>query len=426
MTRFTPYEGRDGYIFTSYSRENTDVMLEVMNTLREKKYRVWYDEGIPVGNDWPLYIANHLNDSRAVVCFLSGAAMVSPNCFSEIKTAHIRQKSTICIALDESAEILADAVKERRSLTDAEICTVIENTEKYARKRKSNTKPPRPEEWLEALSDAVFLSGKKDGAAFAEGILETGIITEEFRGSYDTDTGSRKSFNRWLVAVAACVILLAGLTYEGVKVFNGYTGEIPAPEAAEAAMPMPAPTVDPELLHGLLSSSVSFPDAQQERAVRQATGISEGEVEDTALQGITSLSFCGKTVLSSPDGISYKDGKWTANGAPVAQGEIKDLSVIKTMYYLEELTAVYQRIDSAAPLRELPVLRRLDVSGNPLIDINLAEGFGSLETLNISHTRIRSLVSTAYPPSLRTVYVSTDMLPMELPEDAPFEVVLTK
>ena len=84
---FKPYEGRKPFIFVSYSHRNSDRVIDTIRIVHEKMYRLWYDEGIPAGDDWPRYISDHMRDCRMVLFFLSRTALASPNCLSEISTA---------------------------------------------------------------------------------------------------------------------------------------------------------------------------------------------------------------------------------------------------------------------------------------------------------------------------------------------------
>ena len=79
-TFFRPYEGKRSYAFISYSHRNTERVLSVITRLHEGKLRLWYDEGIPPGNDWPSNINAHMRACSAVVFFRSASALASPNC----------------------------------------------------------------------------------------------------------------------------------------------------------------------------------------------------------------------------------------------------------------------------------------------------------------------------------------------------------
>ena len=84
---FKPYEGKRPYLFISYSHSQSPEVVDTIRLLHEDRWRLWYDEGIPAGGDWPKNIEQHLRQSAAVLFFLSKSALASQNCFSEIKTA---------------------------------------------------------------------------------------------------------------------------------------------------------------------------------------------------------------------------------------------------------------------------------------------------------------------------------------------------
>ena len=68
---FKPYEGKRPYLFISYPHKQSDAVVDTIRILHEKGYRLWYDEGIPAGSDWPANIAQHMRDCQAVICFIS-------------------------------------------------------------------------------------------------------------------------------------------------------------------------------------------------------------------------------------------------------------------------------------------------------------------------------------------------------------------
>lgn len=427
MNRFVPYEGKKPYVFISYARGDTEVMLNAMNLLRAKNYRLWYDEGIPGGTDWPAYIAEHLKNSAAALFFLSAKSFVSPNCLNEMAEASNSSIKTLCIPLDATAALICNAIRENRELTENELETIVAETESYAARRKSKVKLPTAADWLKALKNIEFIeiSGPEE---IPETIFKSGILKDSMIGDYgeDDNGGNGSGLNKWIIYIIICILLLGGLVYGAYKISTERQTETIVVQTPAPATPKP--TIDPNTIPGI-NSYLEFPetDTQQERAVRQMSGISEGRIEDSALRDITQLHFCGKTLVLSADKIKCKDGRWYAGTTPVAKGEISDLSIIKKMYYLESLSLVYQNIHSIADLAELQLLSVLDVSGNPVSEINLEKGFERLETLNISHTGIKRLPpKEASPKSLKTICVSAEMLPMEIPDGTAYEVVLVK
>ena len=57
-TLLRPYEGTQPYIFVSYAHKNDAAVLEIIGTLQSRGFRVWYDEGIEAGSEWPESIAS--------------------------------------------------------------------------------------------------------------------------------------------------------------------------------------------------------------------------------------------------------------------------------------------------------------------------------------------------------------------------------
>jgi hypothetical protein len=55
---FEAYKGSDPYIFVSYAHRDAEIVYPELKTLQDHGYRVWYDEGIDPGNEWPREIAS--------------------------------------------------------------------------------------------------------------------------------------------------------------------------------------------------------------------------------------------------------------------------------------------------------------------------------------------------------------------------------
>ena len=86
-TLLRPYEGTQPYIFVSYAHKNDAAVLEIIGTLQSRGFRVWYDEGIEAGSEWPESIASHLERAQLVLAFLSPAYLQCPD---EEKAGHQR------------------------------------------------------------------------------------------------------------------------------------------------------------------------------------------------------------------------------------------------------------------------------------------------------------------------------------------------
>jgi len=96
------YEGDKPYIFVSYAHKESEIVFSIIERLSEKGYRIWYDDGISPGSEWPEYIASHLNGCEVCLAFISPISANSPNCRKEINFALSKNKSFIGVFLSET------------------------------------------------------------------------------------------------------------------------------------------------------------------------------------------------------------------------------------------------------------------------------------------------------------------------------------
>lgn len=83
-----PYDGQRPYVFISYARADSEVVLEVVRLLNQHKYRVWYDlYGIDSGANWSETILQKINNCTAFVVFLSPNSVKSNHVRSEVSQA---------------------------------------------------------------------------------------------------------------------------------------------------------------------------------------------------------------------------------------------------------------------------------------------------------------------------------------------------
>lgn len=101
-TLLRPYEGTLPYLFVSYAHKNDAAVLEIIGTLQSRGFRVWYDEGIEAGSEWPESIASHLERAQLVLAFLSPAYLQSDNCRKEMHYALTKKKPVINVYLEQT------------------------------------------------------------------------------------------------------------------------------------------------------------------------------------------------------------------------------------------------------------------------------------------------------------------------------------
>ena len=98
---FKPYEGTDSYIFVSYSHSDSESVSKILNALSQNGYRIWYDDGIEWGAEWPESIAVHLSRCTVCVAFHSKSSLKSVNCRQEIYYALKNKRTLVSIFLDD-------------------------------------------------------------------------------------------------------------------------------------------------------------------------------------------------------------------------------------------------------------------------------------------------------------------------------------
>lgn len=382
---FQPYEGKRPYIFISYPHKESDTVVETIRILHDKRYRMWYDEGIPAGSDWPANIARHMQECEAVICFVSDHFLKSPNCFSEIRAAVHLKKTILVVYLDDSVP-----TGQWKPLLEGRTAIPVHST---ARER-------------------------------ARAILNTGFVRRRFRRTL------RERIHWGMLALAASMLLFVSSAAALGALVSGRWSIPRQTEIVEQTVPQETgepPAVVVDLGDAEKYFAVEFPDSQQERAIRDALGAGQEEVLSADLAGIKKLYFCGNMVLQSPDGIAFDgEGCCRVNGARVVQGSVSDLKVIGKLAYLEELALVCQPVTNLEALKQLVLLRELSLAGSDIQVLDALAELPSLEVLHLEHTAVRDLRVLEGLPRLKTVTVSLDMLPLIWDEDAGFTVVLVQ
>jgi len=400
---FKPYEGKRPFLFISYAHLQSEMVLDTIKILHDSGYRLWYDEGIPPGNDWPSCIANHMRDCGAVLFFVSSRAYGSENCYSEM-----------CAAADQGKPIL-----------------VI--------KLEDVTAPAR---WSEVLKGAPELPLIEDSLERAVAILESGFVKKSFHYTLleklpMNAIGIGLSFIFFLASVLLLEALVSGRwapfekkqERENLVMTSGLT-EVPISTVTPTPSPTatPTPTTVPIGWNDIETLfPVEFPDAQQEREYRRILGVSDGDILKRQLAEVKELYFCGSIACTGFDAVSFsEDGTCRVNGAPIVTGKVSDLSVIHSTVRLEKLALICQPIQDISGLDGLLLLRELSLAGSSLVELPMLENLPSLEILHLEHTNISNLEMLDNLPNLKKVTVSRDMLPLSWDKNARFEVVLIK
>ncbi len=446
---FRPYEGRKPYLFVSYSHRNSEQVLDVIRIIHDRRYRLWYDEGIPAGSDWPRNIAVHMRDCRAVLFFLSRTALASPNCLSEITTAKKQGKPILLMKLED-----IDLQGE-------------------------------DEKWRACLKGAEEISAAGDARARAERILASPQITEEFHGTEEDfrtgggTAGASAVKAKIAIILAALLLVLSaagawGIATEKIKIFitpvppptapptltprpteaptpepteeptpeptaepteepTPEPTEVPTPEPTEEPTPEPteAPTaVIPDGAKEWFTKIAEFPDATLEKAIRKALGAGDDEeIPLERLLEITELNIVGNNTYRSEQlkGLEIaEDGTVLMNSIPIKAGTVQNLELMPYMAYLKTLSLIGQPLTAVNGLSGLTLLQNLNLTGSKVQTLEGLENLPSLMNMNLSRTQVKDLTPLANLPMLNRVTVSVDMLPLTLDPEARYDVIVTK
>lgn len=96
------YEGNQPYIFVSYAHKDSKKVFQIIEQLQKRGYRIWYDEGIEPGTEWPENIAQHLIKADTFIAFVTDNSMNSANCRREINFALSKEKPFLTIILEKT------------------------------------------------------------------------------------------------------------------------------------------------------------------------------------------------------------------------------------------------------------------------------------------------------------------------------------
>lgn len=99
---FEAYTGKEPYLFASYAHADGAIVYPELIHLHKQGYRVWYDEGIDPGNEWPEEVAKALASASHFLVFISPNAVNSKNVRNEINFALKFQKPFLAVYIRET------------------------------------------------------------------------------------------------------------------------------------------------------------------------------------------------------------------------------------------------------------------------------------------------------------------------------------
>lgn len=94
---FDAYRGPKPFLFVSYAHKDGPVVFADLKQLHSSRYRIWYDEGIDPGNEWPDEIAKALDAADFFLVFISEHSVASRNVKNEINYALNKEKPFLAV-----------------------------------------------------------------------------------------------------------------------------------------------------------------------------------------------------------------------------------------------------------------------------------------------------------------------------------------
>ena len=99
---FEAYVGDQPHIFVAYAHADAARVYQILKLLNDHRYRVWYDEGIDPGSEWPEDVAHRLTSCATFIVFISPQAVQSRNVRNEINFALTCQVPFLAVHIEQT------------------------------------------------------------------------------------------------------------------------------------------------------------------------------------------------------------------------------------------------------------------------------------------------------------------------------------
>ncbi len=443
------YKGKENYIFISYSHKNEKEVLSIAEELAKDGYRVWYDEGIDPGTEWPEIVAEHLNSCALFLAFLSDDYMDSFNCKREVDFAIRKRKNIIAVYLKETKMTLGMEMQ----------LSSVQSIDLYQLKRDVFFQKLKASGLLESCKEGTAvetdepmeISRPKDGQEKAAPKEERAGDEKEKKkdrkkNKPEKRTGEGKSRRMGLIiagviaGVILAVILIRVITVrvtgteiagERVQFSEGY---VHIKDVTVTMQDMEKLRRFGDNLHSLGFENCTLPEGSEEvlsailpsvhfftltgcTGIRKFDFLSAGEEIsqlNLAHMGLTdeilaTLPFSSMKNLSLLD---ISENKKITDLTPVSAAseldvlyinhtKVSDLSPLSSLSGLFRLEADDCAITSLSPLKELVNFKSLHANGNDLTDLSGIENAANLEDLQVEHNDLKNLDELEHVISLK-------------------------
>ena len=122
------------YIFISYSHRDRNMILPIIKKLYESGWRIWYDEGLTIGDKYDETLETHVQNCSAFLLFATGNSLNSQYCReNEIPWAVRYGKPIVKCILEENIDYEIREGAVAATVSQAEIESALENIKGLAR-----------------------------------------------------------------------------------------------------------------------------------------------------------------------------------------------------------------------------------------------------------------------------------------------------
>ena len=95
------YRGDEPFVFVSYAHADAELAYPIISGLQERGMRIWFDDGLDVGDLWDEVIPDHVEQCTAMLCLVSPRFMDSNNCLDEIHYAKEQKRELLILHLED-------------------------------------------------------------------------------------------------------------------------------------------------------------------------------------------------------------------------------------------------------------------------------------------------------------------------------------
>ena len=95
------YRGDEPFVFVSYAHADAELAYPIISGLQERGMRIWFDDGLDVGDIWEDVIPDHVEQCAAMLCLVSTRFTDSDNCLDEIHYAKEQKRELLILHLED-------------------------------------------------------------------------------------------------------------------------------------------------------------------------------------------------------------------------------------------------------------------------------------------------------------------------------------